>query len=324
MRVRPVNLFLLRAALVFGLLLAAGAHAWAEPAGCAYADGAKSGAGIGGTGSAANGSGIGGTGIVQDSGAGKAELAGNVIFSQGAVVAERGGRTRPLAKGAQVCAGETIVTSQSGRAQIRMADGGMLALRPDTKIRIDAFHFDGKEDGTEKSAIALLQGGFRALTGSIGHTNKANYLISTPTATIGIRGTDHEPMYIPEPAPGQAAAVAPGTYDKVNSGGVVIRSPQGEVEVRPSQVGFVPIDPSAAPSILKEVPRFYRAETGAEEGRFGSRGGNDASRGEGGRVQSPEPHGGEMRAPDPGGSEPRMPEVRIPETQTPETHGPED
>ena len=39
-----------------------------------------------------------------------------------------------------------------------------------------------------------------------------------PTATIGIRGTDHEPVFIPEPKPGETPVGQPGTYDKVNSG----------------------------------------------------------------------------------------------------------
>lgn len=326
MSIHRINLSLMRGIVLFLALAASSGNTWAASSGCAYPEAGKSGGtGMGGTGIAANGSGIGGTGVRPE---GNTQLAGNVIFSQGTVEAQSGGRSRSLAKGAPVCEGETIVTAQAGRVQIRMADGGLISVRPETQVRIDQFHFDGKEDGTEKSVIALLQGGFRALTGMIGHTHKENYKITTPTATIGIRGTDHEPMYIPNPAPGQAAAAAPGTYDKVNSGGVVISTPQGAVDVKPNQVGFVPNEPSTPPVILKEVPHFYQGESGGEAGFKAGEpgGGNEVSKEPAEHAQKPEAgQGAEIHAPEPHAPEMKAPEVKVPEMQqAPETHGPED
>jgi hypothetical protein len=150
--------------------------AWAASSGCTYN---------------MSGTGIGGTGAKPSEETPKMRPAGNVVFSRGAVEAQSMGRSRPLAKGAQVCVGETIATADSGAVQIRMLDTGFISVRADTKLRIDAFQYNGKEDGTENSALYLVQGAFRALTGLIGHTHKENYRIETPTATIGIRGTDH-------------------------------------------------------------------------------------------------------------------------------------
>ncbi len=280
---------------------------------------------MGGTGAPARGSGIGGTGISPQVAQAQGELAGNVIFSQGMVEAQSGGRTRALAKGASVCVGETIVTSPASQVQIRMADGGLLSIRPETKIRINAFHFDGKEDGTEKSEIALLQGRFRALTGKVGHTHKENYVIQTPNAFIGIRGTDHEPMYIPDPAPGQAAAGAPGTYDKVNSGGVVIRTSHGAIEVNPNQVGFAPNEPAAPPVLLKELPKFYHGD-GAEGGHGPAEpreGHGAAGEAEGQEPRPERGHGAEIHAPEPA-TEIHAPEAQPPEMQTPEVRTPDD
>ncbi len=311
---------------MLGMLVALSANAWAVSSGCAYpASADPGGTGMGGTGAPARGSGIGGTGITPRSEQVKGELAGNVIFSQGMVEAQSKGRTRALAKGAPVCVGETIVTSPASQVQIRMADGGLISIRPETKIRINAFHFDGKEDGTERSEIALLQGRFRALTGMVGHTHKENYVIQTPNAFIGIRGTDHEPMYIPNPAPGQAAVGVPGTYDKVNSGGVVIRTSHGSVEVKPNQVGFAPNDPALPPVLLKELPKFYHAE--GAEGAHGSaepHEGREASGEPAGHEQKPESgQGAEVHAPEPGATEIKAPDVKAPEVQTPEIQTPE-
>lgn len=257
-------------------------------------------------------------------GTGETQVAGNVIYSQGAVEAQTAGQARPLVKGAPVCVGDMVVTSPSARVQIKMADGGLIGVRPGTKMKIEAFRFNGKEDGTETSTIALLEGGFRALTGQIGHSHKENYRITTPTAIIGIRGTDHEPMYIPSVASGQAAAGEPGTYDKVNSGGVAITTPQGVVEVHPNQVGFAPDVPGATPLILKDVPHFYHPGADTEQSGFGpeaSRGVHETGEGSHDHLRNNDRHQDrDIRAP-----EPRVPEMNAPDVHAPEMqHGSED
>ena len=261
MKPRQAKLHLAKTLFLFAMLAAGGA-VQAASLGCNYSGIKAQGVGgIGGTGAISDGSGIGGTGHGSGiGGTGKTadmgKPAGSVLFSRGMVMAQLQGHKRKLVKGAQVCVGETITTASNSVVQLKMADGGMLSVRPATKLRIEVFHFDGKEDGTERSRIALLQGGFRALTGLIGHTHKANYKITTPGAIIGIRGTDHEPMYIPTPAPGQKAIGVPGTYDKVNSGGVVITTAGGSVDVKPDEIGFVPNTPDVAPRLLKQIPRI--------------------------------------------------------------------
>ena len=48
----------------------------------------------------------------------------------------------------------------------------------------------------------------------------------------------------------------PGTYDKVNSGGTVIESAFGVIEVAPDQVGYAPL--RGAPRLLPRTPAFYQ------------------------------------------------------------------
>jgi len=153
--------------------------------------------------------------------------------------------------------GETLVTGKDGTAQLKMADNGLLAVRPATRFTVDAFVYKGSADGTERSFISLLRGGFRALTGVIGKLHPENYRITTPLATIGIRGTDHEPFHIPPPAPGEQAVGKPGTYDKVNSGSVVLKTEVGEVLVQAGQAAYAGAA-NAPPQVLPTVPDFYR------------------------------------------------------------------
>ena len=302
---------LLQRIILLVVLLASSLSVWASSGGCIYG---ASGTGMGGTGNAPeSGTGMGGTGNRPDGDGSPMQPAGNVIFSRGTVEAQSNGRSRPLAKGAQVCVGETIATSDSSVVQIRMLDTGFISVRPDTKLRIDTFAFNGKEDGTERSALYLMQGAFRAVTGLIGHLNKDHYVIDTPSATIGIRGTDHEPMFIPAPAPGQAATGEPGTYDKVNRGGVYIRTAAGSVDVRPNEVGYAPVGQNVPPVILREIPRFYQAGTGVESRHdsANTEGHSGASKDAGERASR---SGHDSRS---------APAIRVPEANSPGTHGPD-
>jgi hypothetical protein len=115
--------------------------------------------------------------------------AGSIDFSIGNVVATGAdGRSRPLAKGAELNSGDRIVTND-GRAQIRFADGAYVSLQPNTDFAIREFRYEGRTDGSERGIFGLLKGAMRTVTGAIGRVNRAAYEIQTPTATIGIRGT---------------------------------------------------------------------------------------------------------------------------------------
>lgn len=182
---------------------------------------------------------------------------GALQFTFGDVrIRDAAGQTRAVKKGDAINQGDTILTGGGASAQLRMIDGGILAVRPDTELKVDTYRYAGKEDGTENAFMSLVKGGFRTITGAIGRTNKDNYRIGTPSATIGIRGTDHEPLFVPPVTTG-TQPVPPGTYDKVNVGIAFIRTPLGEVNIRQNQVGFVA--PGQIPTILPVIPDIFKA-----------------------------------------------------------------
>jgi hypothetical protein len=181
--------------------------------------------------------------------------AGIFQFAAGDVrLVNAAGAERAVHKGEALNEGDTILTGRDGVAQVKMADGGFLSVRSNTRMKVDTYTYAGKQDGSEKSFFSLMAGGFRALTGLIGKLNKDNYKIATPSATIGIRGTDHEPMVI---LPGQLALGEPGTYDKVNSGASFIATAKGVINIAPNQAGFAP-GTNVAPVILSRIPAFYK------------------------------------------------------------------
>ncbi len=171
-----------------------------------------------------------------------AAAAGQIQFVSGsAQLTTEAGKTRPLRKGDPVNEGDTLATAPAAALQVKMRDGGIVAMRPDSRVKIDSFKFNDKEDGTERSNFSLLKGGFRAITGLIGRTNKQNYRVTTPTATIGIRGTDHE-IFVVLPGSPLAAVAPPGAYNKVNTGETYMANSKGEISILPNQMGFAGAD----------------------------------------------------------------------------------
>lgn len=167
-----------------------------------------------------------------------AGIAGHTQFVNGQVqITNSAGQTRALQKGDPVHESDTLITAKGASAQIKMRDGGFIAIRPDSQLKFDSFIFSGKEDGNERSFFSLLKGGIRAITGLIGQHNKSNYRIATVASSIGIRGTDHETFVVVK---GSALAeVAPvGTYNKVNRGETTMTTDKGTINILPNQMGF--------------------------------------------------------------------------------------
>nr|WP_315849157.1 FecR domain-containing protein [uncultured Rhodoferax sp.] len=170
------------------------------------------------------------------------------------------GQERNLEKGGEVFAGDKIVTAEGGLVQMRLNDGGYLSVRPSTEMVIDRFVYDEKNAANSNFLVSLVRGGFRSITGLIGRTNPAAYQIRTTTATLGIRGTDHEPMVVPEGLAGPSGSMLPGIYDKVNDGETFIQNKFGVLSLKRGDVGFAPAKPDIAPQILQKIPDFYKLE----------------------------------------------------------------
>jgi hypothetical protein len=190
------------------------------------------------------------------------------------------GVERVLEKGSEVRSGEKIVTAEGALVQMRLNDGGYMSVRSATEMVIDRFVYDEKNANNSNFLVSLLRGGFRSITGLIGKTNPDAYQIRAGTATVGIRGTDHEPMVIPEGMPSMAALGAPGIYDKVNDGETFIRNKGGVLSLKRGDVGFAPVVPDRAPQILVKIPDFYKVEikTDGRDPKDGSEGKGDGSR----------------------------------------------
>jgi hypothetical protein len=197
--------------------------------------------------------------VVGTAGAGSAysQTAGVVQFVAGDVKLVRAdGAERMARKGVPVSVGDTLATANGALAQLKMGDGAIVVVQPESRLTVAEFHYAGREDGMEKVRYRLERGGFRAVTGAIGRTHKNSYMIETPIAHMGVRGTDHESYYFPATGPVGGEDAKPGAYNKVNTGITFIRTAAGEVEIQPNQVGYV-ASAGEVPQILPTVPGFF-------------------------------------------------------------------
>jgi len=81
------------------------------------------------------------------------------------------------------------VRTGNGRMAIQFIDDSVLKLTEHSKVIIDKFIFDPDPSKSEM-AFNMASGTARFITGKLGMIDKENISIKTPTATIGIRGTD--------------------------------------------------------------------------------------------------------------------------------------
>lgn len=93
--------------------------------------------------------------------------------------------TKTLVVGTDVFIGDRVVTDAKGLVQIRFSDRTKLVVGPRSSLVIEDYLL--RDDGSGgKFAINALSGTFRFVTGG---APKDRYLITTPTGTVGVRGT---------------------------------------------------------------------------------------------------------------------------------------
>lgn len=81
------------------------------------------------------------------------------------------------------------VETENGRLKIKFIDDTQISLTEHTFVEITEYVFD-PDPSKSKMAMNFVAGTARFATGGLGLVPKENIQIETPTATIGIRGTD--------------------------------------------------------------------------------------------------------------------------------------
>ena len=178
-------------------------------------------------------------------------LSGHVTNISGAVVARQpDGASRLLSMRSEVNEGDLLVTADNSYARVKFTDGSEVVMRPGSQLKIEAYRYEERNPERDGFVLSLLKGGMRSVTGLLARRNPARASYTTPTATIGIRGTHFGALLcandcanVPSPGGGPPAN---GLHVDVADGRIVVTTPAGAREFSVGQFGFV-ASPAAVP-----------------------------------------------------------------------------
>jgi hypothetical protein len=171
-----------------------------------------------------------------------------------------GGAPRTLAVGDAIRQTETISTENRSEAVLKFSDETAMTLRQSSQVFLNSIRYQQQAD--DNFVVGLIKGGFRLASGAIGRNNRTSVRFISPTATVGIRGTDFE-MVLQETDQGDLRA---GIYNTVHEGTTFLELASGPSQ---GQTLDVPVDktglaltnprPGEAPlQLLDGRPAFLR------------------------------------------------------------------
>jgi hypothetical protein len=115
--------------------------------------------------------------------------AGMIKNAKGKVVVEREGRSLPISAGFGVNASDRIVTGADGSTGIMLLDDTLLSVGPNSNISLDKFAFDPVSHNGALSA-SVKRGTMAVISGKLAKKTPGTVQFSTPTAILGVRGTE--------------------------------------------------------------------------------------------------------------------------------------
>jgi len=120
--------------------------------------------------------------------AGAAEI-GQIKVAKGDVTIERDGHAIQASVGAWLQASDIVRTGADGSVGITMGDDSLLSAGPNSVLTLDRYVFDpttrqGRFDAT------LNKGTLAVISGKIAKQSPDAMTVRTPTAILGVRGTE--------------------------------------------------------------------------------------------------------------------------------------
>lgn len=117
---------------------------------------------------------------------------GTAVAVRNQVTAAQTGQERRLAVGNAVFQDDLVRTGVDSIAQLLFADQTTLSVGPRSEIRLDRYVYDPSRSVGDV-AVSLTSGALRFISGQ---QDPRSYQVRTPVATIGVRGTIVDFLYI--------------------------------------------------------------------------------------------------------------------------------
>lgn len=207
--------------------------------------------------------------------AAQAVTAGSFEFVSGDVrVRNAGGVERVARRGERLEVGEAVISGAQSNAQVRMVDDAFIAVRPESEVNISSYSFSGRADGNDNALLRLVKGTMRAFTGAISQNRRERFLMATPTATVGIRGSGNVLHFSPTLGTLNHTIEGSHAVSSVNALGQVL----GTVVTNPGQT--VQVFANQAP--VRIPTPIFLVQAASSRPAAAAQGGQGGQRGQGG------------------------------------------
>jgi hypothetical protein len=114
---------------------------------------------------------------------------GQIKTSKGQVTIEREGKTLPGGAGVRVQTSDIVRTGADGSVGITMDDDSLLSVGPNSVLSLDRYAFDPTTSKGRFDA-SLNKGTLAVISGRIAKQSPDAMTVRTPTAILGVRGTE--------------------------------------------------------------------------------------------------------------------------------------
>jgi len=114
---------------------------------------------------------------------------GQVKIAKGQVTIEREGKALPASVGARLQTADVVKTGPDGSVGITMDDDSLLSAGPNSVLSLDRYVFDPTTNQGRFDA-SLNKGTLAVISGRIAKQSPDAMTIRTPTAVLGVRGTE--------------------------------------------------------------------------------------------------------------------------------------
>jgi len=122
-------------------------------------------------------------------GAARAQDAGQIKTTRGAVHVQRDAQLLPASVGMKVRQSDTLVTGADGSVGVSFADNSLLSAGPNSVLAIDRYRFDGTTHAGQFDA-SLRKGTLAVISGKLVKQSPDAMRIHTPASVMAVRGTE--------------------------------------------------------------------------------------------------------------------------------------
>lgn len=185
---------------------------------------------------------------------GFAQTGGTLLFAQpGVEIIDAAGVKRPAKQGDMLPAGARLLTPPNAIAQVGLADGSLLGVRPGSEVKVE---LPPAASDQANKVLTLLQGGVRVIGGELMAKPAAQSLtLNSGTASVQMRGADIETELVRPEAKPRTDGAAAGSYSKLLAGSGVLKAGEQTTPLVPQQVAFLGTQTAApVPVMVSAMP----------------------------------------------------------------------